>query len=237
MPRSRPAITITCHVRASSLVEPVDTTVERLCAFESSGAVDEVRVEAWPAEVPLEMSSEDSEIVDRYDSFRRWADRCGVDLEPAFTVRHRRTLVSEGTDAVLVLPVVCLAISVDGELASVVPHDDGETTYTVDDALADVEALDRAWPTAAPTATDRSAPGWATRPNRHCPACGAALTNGQGLYACPACSWVGSAPATAAPGASVADTAASGTVDGRDRDESDDSELRRADEREAPPST
>jgi hypothetical protein len=69
-----------------------------------------------------------------------------VSLCPGFTVRERASLVDERTMTVLVPPVLCLAIHVDGELSEVAPHRTDTATYTVEDALAGLGALDRAPP-------------------------------------------------------------------------------------------
>lgn len=170
------AVSIDCFVRASTLAAPVDGVVRTLREYHRSGTIDELTVRAWPDEVPLAGGAEDPDAITRYRLFRAWADEHDVDLEPAFARRDRTTLVSDGTEPVLVLPVMCLAVHVDGELTAVVPHRDGETTYSVGDALADLEG--RA-PGPSPDA----------RGSDRCPACGSEVVTGQGLYACPACSW------------------------------------------------
>ena len=78
-----------------------------------------------------------------YERFREWADGEGVSLEPAFEVRRRSTLDSDDTDAFLVLPVLCLAIHVDGTLVSVAPHRTETGTHTVEDALTHIESMPR----------------------------------------------------------------------------------------------
>lgn len=233
----RSAVAVRCYVRASSLVEPVDATIERLREFDRTGVIDELRVEAWPDEVPLEGGPDHSDVVQRFEAFRAWADRLGASIRPAFTVRERTTLVADETRAVLVLPVVCLSIHVDGELASVVPHAEGETTYAVEDALADLEAVDYATVTPATHAAADRPPGRSpdVRTGEQCPACGEGLASGQGLYACSSCSWVGVDPADVGTTTRVADPSRD-----RDADDPPKSERRRTrgpDERPPHPPT
>jgi hypothetical protein len=83
-------------------------------------------------------------VLDDYERFRTWADNDGVSLEPAFARRTRTTLGGDGPVAFLLLPVVCLAVRVDGDLVTVAPHSTGATAYTVTDALSDVETLPHA---------------------------------------------------------------------------------------------
>lgn len=235
----RSAVAVHCYVRASSLVAPVDATVETLREFDRTGAIDELRIEAWPDEVPLEGESEHAAVLGRFQAFQDWADRLGASVEPAFAVRERTTLVADESEAVLVLPVVCLSIHVDGRLASVVPHLEGGTAYTVDDALADLEALDYAAPTVANRATEGPPPAVPSdaRTLEHCPACLAGLETGQGLYACPSCAWVGVDPAESRTTTRVTDASRDGEADEPDPVESEASETGRPDERPPQPPT
>jgi hypothetical protein len=154
-----PTITVDCYVRAGSLGSPVDETIETLQDYDRRGRLDDLTVDLWPDEVVLTDVSEEMFPLDQYRRFRTWADRADVSLRPGFTVRERASLVSERPATTLVLPVVCLAIHVDGELSTVVPHRDGTTTYTVEDALDDLSAPDPDLP-APPrnSSTDLSVP-------------------------------------------------------------------------------
>lgn len=240
MTSPRSATAVDCYVRASSLVEPVDSTVERLREFDRRGVIDELRVEAWPDDVPLDGAPEHSAIVGRFETFQTWADGLGASIEPAFTVRERTTLVADEIEAVLVLPVVCLAIHVDGELASVVPHTKGTTTYTVDDALAELEARDAPSTRVRDPSADRPpGPTAATKTRWHwrCPACGKELANGQGLYACSTCSWVGIDPTEIGAATLVTAPSPDGDADDQEPVESEESPDRRSDEQPPRPPT
>lgn len=170
------AVAVDCFVRASSLVEPVDRTIQTLREYDRTNVIEDLEVRAWPDEIPLTDATEDSDVVMRHRLFQAWADENDVRLEPAFAKRQRTSLVSDETETVLVLPVMCLAIHVDGELTDLAPHRMGATTYTVDDALFDLRGY------ATSSAPDVQTP-------IRCPACGDALVTGQGLYTCSACSW------------------------------------------------
>jgi hypothetical protein len=152
MTASPPPLTVDCYARAASLGAPVDGTLETLREYRCRGVIDDLTVRVWPEEVVLTDYAEETPTVAQYRRFRTWAERAGVSLRPGFTIRERTSIVDEGAVAVLVPPVLCLVIHVDGELAEVVPHRADTGTYTVEDALADLAALDRAPPKRTPTA-------------------------------------------------------------------------------------
>ena len=141
MTQSTPQVTVDCYVRAPSLAEPVDEVITRVRAYEQQGTIDGLAVEAWPNEVCLSGETEGGSVHEQYERFERWAGERGVSLEPAFTRRERTTLVSDETETVLVLPVACLAVSVDGELVRLAPCSVNGETYTISDALADIETM------------------------------------------------------------------------------------------------
>lgn len=147
-------ITVDCYVRASTAKGAVGETIETLRAYEGRGVIEDLGVELWPDEVMLTAETEETALVGRYRRFRAWAEQADVSLRPAFQTRERATLVSERPARALVLPTVCLAVRVDGQLASVVPHRADGATYTVGDALGDLTAPDRpvpSLPVASPT--------------------------------------------------------------------------------------
>lgn len=146
-----PPVRVACHVRTSSLVAPVDTTLRTLDGLETDGDIDEFAVGAWPAEVCLdEDAAPHGDVVARFEEFDAWAARWGVSIRPPFAVETRTSEITGESRDVLVTPVQCLAVYVDGTLAEVFPHsaraDGGGEIYTVRDALAllrenDVEAF------------------------------------------------------------------------------------------------
>lgn len=152
-------VTIDCHVRASAAQGPVGETIETLRAYDERDVIEDLGVELWPDEVVLTAETEETALVERYRRFRAWAEQAGVSLRPAFRTRERATLVSERPARALVLPTVCLAVHVDGELASVVPHRADGATYTVEDALGDLGTADCPVPSlAVASPTDPSFP-------------------------------------------------------------------------------
>lgn len=212
-----PHIHVSCYVRKSSLVAPVDSTLRTLERLEAEGIVDEFTVGAWPAEVDLEDPRPHGDVVDLFEAFDSWADQWTVSIRPPFSVETRHSEITDETRRVLLTPVQCLAVSVNGVLVEVFPHTadpagDGDT-YTVADALDLLEAQDslafavdqypetppdRRTADADPGSVSGPVPeaegsaGAEAGPNPDlCPACGTRLATGQGLYACSNCDWVG----------------------------------------------
>jgi hypothetical protein len=143
------APTVTCFARAGALGPRVDETIETLRDYDQRGTIDALTVDVWPDEVVLAAASRETTPVVQYHRFRRWAERAGVSLSPAFTIRRQASLVDEQPASALVLPVVCLAVRVDGELTTVAPHRFEGTAYTVEDVLEDL---------GSPTRTESQSP-------------------------------------------------------------------------------
>lgn len=141
MPPSTAAVAVDCYVRASSRTDAVDATIERLREDDRTDVIDELTVQSWPAQVSLGDDAGHADIVERFETFRAWADSHDVYL-PSFEIREQTSLVDDETTPTVVLPVCCVAIHVDGTLASVVPHRTETTMYTVDEALSDLDARD-----------------------------------------------------------------------------------------------
>lgn len=186
MSRTSAETTVVCYVRAPLLLEPVDQQVETLQECERDGTVDDVLLRSWPKEVTLEVEDESPypEVLDAVDRFERWANRQGVSISPPFRERERSTL-TEGTKEVLVTPMLSLAIYRGDELYGVFPHSDGEETYTASDAIATLRTGELPTPMGSPAVEPRA-------PDT-CPDCDGRLVNGQGVYDCRDCEWVGTA--------------------------------------------
>lgn len=137
------SITVDCYTRAGWFGPPVDESIETLRDYDRRGVLDDLTVEMWPDEVVLREDPAEPPLIDQYRRFQTWADQMGVSLRPGFSIHERGSLVSEETSTALVLPVVCLAIHVDGELTSVAPHRTDAGTYTVPDALDDLASPER----------------------------------------------------------------------------------------------
>ncbi|WP_247000575.1 HTH domain-containing protein [Halosolutus gelatinilyticus] len=176
-------VTVVCHVRAPLLFEPIDSQVETLRACEMEGAVDDLLLRSWPKEVALD-GTPHQEVLETYERFAEWADRRGVRIEPPFRKRTTTSQVTGETTELLVTPLLCLELYADDELVGVFPHSLGEETYTTDDAIAKL----RTGELPRPLAPER--PIEATDSDG-CPDCGGSLVDGQGLFACGDCGWVG----------------------------------------------
>lgn len=167
------------------LMEPIDAHVETLRACESEDAVDDVVLRSWPDRVSLSESGPHREVVDVFERFERWAERRGVSVRPPFEVRTVTSQVTDESKEVLVTPLICVAVYEDERLAGVFPHSEGEDTYTVNDAIAKLRTGELPVPmgaTPAPERPDADA----------CPDCGGQLIDGQGVFACTDCEWIGS---------------------------------------------
>lgn len=140
MGTSSPRVSVRCQVRKSSLVAPLDATFHRLEELAADGVVDELTVGAWPARVRLGDPGPHSEAVARFEEYDAWADQWDVRVRPPFAVETRHSEITDETREVLVTPVQCLAVYVDGALREVFPHTTGQVargeTYTVRDGLS-----------------------------------------------------------------------------------------------------
>ena len=179
-------ITVVCHVRAPLLLEPVDRQIETLRACEEEGAVDDLLLRSWPKEVARSKSSPHHEVLETYERFSQWADERGVSIEPPFGERTSTSQVTGKTTELLVTPLLCLEVYADDELVGVFPHSAGERTYTTDEVIAELRTGEVPTPLGrATTETD------STDASGDCPTCGGTVVDGQGLFACTDCGWIG----------------------------------------------
>lgn len=176
-------ITIACYVRAPMLLEPVDAHVQTLRACERDDDIEGLILRSWPEKVGLDGETPHGEVIERFEEFEQWADRLGVTVRPPFEVRGRTSTVTGEFRERLVTPLIAVALYDDSRLVGVYPHSADGETYTVEDAIATIRTGELPTPLAAP----------AERPDRadDCPECEAPLVNGQGLFACEDCGWVG----------------------------------------------
>ena len=137
---TRKRVTVDCYLRGSMFASLIADTVSTLREHNKTGTIDALTVDVWPEEVRLSDGAAGEPIVERYDRLQEWADKHGVSLEPAFRRTERTVPVIDTTETVLELPVVCLTVRVEGELEIVAPHSTERTTYTVEDAIADINA-------------------------------------------------------------------------------------------------
>ncbi|SEW32309.1 HTH domain-containing protein [Natrinema salifodinae] len=188
-------LTAVCHVRAPLLLEPIDEQIETLRACESEGAIDDLLLRSWPKEVALSDDSPHQEVLENYERFTRWAGERGVSVSPPFRERSTTSQVTGETRARLVTPLLCLELYADDDLIGVFPHTDDATeeTYTTDEAIATLRTGDVPTPLGSAADADAAAESAATNT---CPDCGGALIDGQGLFACGDCGWVGTVNST-----------------------------------------
>lgn len=181
-------LTVSCHVRAPMLLEPVDAHVETLRRCAAEGRVDELVLRSWPDQVRRSPGSPERDVLERFEAFSSWADRAGVNVKPPFETRTRTSMVSGAETDLLVLPLICVALYDEaGGLVGVYPHSADGETCTVEDAIASLRAGAVPVPlSASPTRVERG---------DLCPECKGLLANGQGVYSCPDCAWVGTADA------------------------------------------
>lgn len=190
-------VQVTCYVRTSSFVAPVDATLRRLEQFHAEGVVEDITLGAWPAEVRLDDPVLHGDVVDLFEKYEDWATHWNVSIRPPFAVETRHSTITDTTRELLITPVQCLAVHVNGKLVEVFPHSTGRTgdgeTHTVRDALAllDERAFAAAGPRQSPERPSGRRTATTDTPSdpSTCPACDTGLVTGQVVVACPNCDW------------------------------------------------
>ncbi|WP_226006508.1 HTH domain-containing protein [Natrinema salinisoli] len=183
-------LTTVCHVRAPLLLEPIDEQIETLQACESEGAIDDLLIRSWPKEVALSEESPHQEVFTNYETLTQWADERGVTVRPPFRERSTTSQVTGKTRDLLVTPLLCLELYADDELLGVFPHSDETTdeTYTTDEAIATLRTGELPTPLGS---REPAAEEFESTTSTNCPDCGGTLIDGQGLFGCSDCGWVG----------------------------------------------
>jgi hypothetical protein len=115
-----------------------DHLVDRLADLASDGVLAEFDVSAWPKRMRRDGTA-DATTRDRYLAFSAWARDRSVRLTPFFGTRECYSMETGERGEWVVLPVLCLAIHEDGDLAAVYPHADGDTYRSV---LSGVKSLE-----------------------------------------------------------------------------------------------
>ncbi|ACV47371.1 conserved hypothetical protein [Halomicrobium mukohataei DSM 12286] len=113
--------------------------LERVEKLAEEGLVEEVTHEWWSTRVctPGTDDSEGSSCPMIVEELLDAADGTSISLQPAF----RRATGHETADSdVLYLPVICLVVREDGEVAGIYPACDGQTHHRVEDALDRIES-------------------------------------------------------------------------------------------------
>lgn len=123
--------------------DPRRAVLARLRDLEAAGRVADVSVRVWskyvatPDDAP---DGNDPPVRERIAEFRRWAERNGHSLEPAFRRFERSTVVSDDAVELLRLPLQCLAVYEGDRLVGVFPCSTESGTETVTDCLRRLES-------------------------------------------------------------------------------------------------
>lgn len=117
-----------------------EAVVEELEALVGDGSLDAFDVVHWAKRVPVDADgSREHELV---DAFRAWAYQEGVSLAPCFETRECYGVRSGEIRTELVLPVLCLAVSENGDLIEVAPRETPAGVVTVAEAIAGLQQAD-----------------------------------------------------------------------------------------------
>ncbi|MFC4551715.1 MULTISPECIES: HTH domain-containing protein [Halorussus] len=120
------------------------TLFERLERLEREGTIDECDVEVWGRKVCRRVRGDrpalGGDVLATVDEFREWADRTGASVDHCFEEHEVRSEMTGEDRTELRLPVACLAVRYDDELAAVFPHAKDGREYTVADGLAALES-------------------------------------------------------------------------------------------------
>ena len=124
-----------------------DTLIDRLEALAADDRVSSFDVTVWGDQLPLDRSPRTNtgrRLCHLLGRFEQWADQPGRAIRPFFETRD---LASELTDTVrecqvMSLPEFALAEFHDDELVWISPHQNNNSTHSVDDHLDAIAATD-----------------------------------------------------------------------------------------------
>jgi hypothetical protein len=145
----RGTVAVALYVR-SDLPGPsqhrAEAVLARLRALSGDGPVGDLTHETWPKRVPVARC--DSAVRDVYLAWSDWARDAGVALQPYFDTRECYCPEAEDYTDWLVVPAIAMSVRVDGDLAAVYPHEDGDATVSVEDGIDALVGTDK--PTTEP---------------------------------------------------------------------------------------
>lgn len=142
------AVTVTVHLRAAPSTpggSRQEAVVSRLRDLAAAGAIPDIGIERWSAQVSVPVADDDSDAgaLELFEEFESVADAAGARLDPFFETKEAvGGLLSAGPTAskIVAFPVVCITIRREEALTGLYPcWKDGEH-YSVEDcidALAD----------------------------------------------------------------------------------------------------
>lgn len=121
-----------------------ERAVELLDRLEREGALASYTVRVWGERVGLSTTAVETnrgqELLERIGTYRGWANRNGVSLEPFFESSATTSRITGEEYTTLRLPVIAMAEYEDGEVVHVTPHENEGGVSTVDDRLDRFEA-------------------------------------------------------------------------------------------------
>ena len=125
----------------------VTEAIDRTRALEASGQVERCSVATWDKQVVLGdgksgRSDRGRETLEKIEAFESWAAGRNASLYPFFEERTRGSLLTDGAETVVVLPVLCLTIYEGERLEAVFPRMVDDVSYTVQEGLGALEADD-----------------------------------------------------------------------------------------------
>ena len=184
-------VSVTAHVRPTLLFEPEDTKVTTLRTLTEVGQIDDLEVTAWPATVRQSRNTIQRQTFEHYHEFTTWARANGVTLV-GFETTETTSVLADEPQIVLQTPMIGLTIHVDGELAGIFPHRDGDEQYTVADAIAALRTNS--------LLRDEPSTDGVQSVQETCPTCGGDVVSILGLQSCRDCQWTGAEEMLAADG-------------------------------------
>lgn len=119
---------------------PRTEVIDRLSQLRARGDIGDFAVETWPDEVAISEHTEHARVIEVYKEYLLWAEEHDVSITPPFERRTASSLVG-GSEDVLTVPIMCLAVYDDG-LCGVYPCTHDGRTYSVADYLDALEAVD-----------------------------------------------------------------------------------------------
>ena len=117
---------------------PRTDIIDRLSALHAEDALADFTVETWPDEVAISEHTEHARVVEVYKEYLHWAETHDLSITPPFERRTASSLVG-GSEDVLTVPIMCLAVYDDG-LSGVYPCTGEKRTWSVADYLDAYEA-------------------------------------------------------------------------------------------------
>lgn len=136
---------VECWVRDTAppgLKTVLDGIISRLHDEVERGTIAAVDINVWGHRIRCPPEGETAEsdwtandIWATYRAFETWAASNGYSLSPAFRRHQQQTLVSTESCEVIELPLVCLAVYDERELAAVFPCSTDQRTWSVGEGL------------------------------------------------------------------------------------------------------